>query len=473
MNFYDGQIREAVPIESTQWRRHRCIHRPDRITKESAATYDHEQFYVCEASQWQPIKDVSLQVALGRGVTHGDYDTPPPRGGGIPPPPTAREHRPDWEQQKHRLFVPSMDGRSTWSREAWGATISDLAVTLGHRHTAWEIHEYWKQCRVIAVKKVHRATIFGTGVRAVRAQTKCDMDNTCRPLLEEFTKAFKQDPASVAPVSDSASHESQLKTIGRMLQRFVLDTDKMPWRMERPAAPGGVDHASFDWDLNKTTLLSWDVDSTQWLGDMVSEEVQKSVVGATVLGCVGQPLYTCMGTRYMTPSGQPVAADSAEALAVPCGETARLTLAEDSFLELPPGASCWLCQDCINNKRQPQSGKPSRLIRIFPLVPSKAGNPIICVTRKPPCYLMVHASPPEWQFPRLNDWDEWQPVAHRDCIQSKFPRFSPDLIMQYGVPRFCYTDKGESDSVWNMAGRFNGRTPEAFKPGRRFDAQAA
>lgn len=444
MNYYDGQLREAVPIESTSWR----FDADWDYNPNPRASWNLEQFMVAPASQWQPLT-IEQQVAMGRGASFAPAALPVPRG-----------CRPDWGNQKNRLLVPSVSGRGTWCREVHVACPGELAIELGEAHSAWEVCEYWKRCRVVAVKRVHRPAKAGAGSEQVRARTKRSLQDTCGPLVDEFRALFP----IAGPAAQASSVREDVAAVGRLITARVLERDKMPWRNERFEST-----ASFDWDIAKTSLLNWDYDSMVLLGSQVHEALKESVGEAVLTGCVGQPLYTCMGTRFVTPFGQPVAADAPEAQAAPCGATALLSLAEDSFLELPAGATCWLCQDCMDNRRTPQQGTPNRMVRLFPTVQTTSGGSMVYVPGKPPCVLLLHPSPVEWQFPALGDWADDQPVQARD-VHRRLPALEPTSILlpDGSPPRVLYSDVVSSDTVWNLAGRYGGRQPEALKPGRRF-----
>ena len=297
-----------------------------------------------------------------------------------------------------------------------------------------------------------------TSNRALQRQAALEYRGQEQHLSEEFASAF-----GLSADRMPASGSKRLELIGRAIGSKILERDMHPWAQFKPAPAGGVSRMSMGWEVLKTTLLQWDDMSLAHLGAGVREAVSNSAGGACA-GCVGQPLYTCMGSRTVTRDGQPVAAGTQDAIQICCGNTALLS----KNFQLPEGQTAWLCQDCHNDQTPVQNGVPNRLIRLFPLVQTTSGNLTVFIPSKgPACVLALFHAPEEWSFPTLaNNWDDGQPTQARD-VYLRGDAMEPMKVVVNQVARFVY-EYTDSDVAWNIAGRYQGRAPEEFKPDRAY-----
>ena len=232
----------------------------------------------------------------------------------------------------------------------------------------------------------------------------------------------------------------------------ILQAFSMPWQNYRPCAAGGTQSMSLGWEVFKTTLLEWE--DTARLGDEVHEFLANSTTG-DLCGCVGQPLYTCVGRKWIGVDGRLVADDAlcfGDVVEVCCGKRALL---DDRNFALPEGETGWLCQECYNAGAAIMPNKPNRLIALFPLISTKAGKKTVCVPKggAPACVLAVHLPPSAWSFPIDNDWNDGAPTQNRDLFRDS--KVQPAKVALHDTVRFVYGTE-ESDYVWNHAGRYQG-----------------
>ena len=441
MNAFNGECREAEPFESTTWRYDPAVNVGLSSWQGNSDPWNNEQFLVNQASQWQPLTQQE-QVAVGRGKLNLT--------------PTNDAAQAAWESMTNRLLCPTRGAKGTWTRTAQVVSLSGLFELLGQEYTAKDIYDYWLSSRVVAAK--NRRSKTEASNHTLQRQAALELRGQEHHLSKEFASAFGLS-ADRMPASGSA----RLELIGRAISGKILERDMHPWAQFKPVPAGGISCMSMGWEVFKTTLLQWDDMSLTHLGAGVREAVSKSAGGACA-GCVGQPLYTCMGSRTVTRDGQPVAAGTQDAIQICCGYTALLS----KNFQLPEGQTAWLCQDCHNEQTPVHNGTANRLIRLFPLVETTSGTLTVFVPSKgPACALALFHAPEEWSFPALaNDWDVGQPTQARD-VYLRGDAMEPMNVVVDHVPRFVY-DYEDSNVVWNIAGRYQGRKPEEFKPDRKY-----
>ena len=442
MNAFNGECREAEPFESTTWRYDAAVSAGVSSWQGDSDPWNNEQFLVNQASQWQPLTRQE-QIAVGKGQ--------------LSLTPNNDDEQPAWENMTNRLLCPPRRAKGTWTRTSQVVSLAGLFEVLGQEYTAKDIYDYWLSSRVVAAK--YRRPGTETSNHTLQRQAALEHRGQEQHLSEEFASAFG---LSADRMPTRASNK-RLELIGREIGSKILERDMHPWAQFKPAPAGGVSRMSMGWEVLKTTLLQWDDMSLAHLGAGVREAVSNSAGGACA-GCVGQPLYTCMGSRTVTRDGQPVAAGTQDAIQICCGNTALLS----KNFQLPEGQTAWLCQDCHNDQTPVQNGVPNRLIRLFPLVETTSGKLTVFIPSKgPACVLALFHAPEEWSFPTLaNDWDDGQPTQARD-VYLRGNAMEPMKVVVNQVARFVY-EYTDSDVVWNIAGRYKGRKPEEFKPDRAY-----
>ena len=174
-------------------------------------------------------------------------------------------------------------------------------------------------------------------------------------------------------------NQNAMAYIGRLLLADACP----PWqkRSVTPAPGGGT---SFNWMVMKHTLLCWPSATIQKLGNDIFEALVSKCVKrhALFMGAVGQPLYSCTAMKWLDKDGQPLAAQTPDAVCVPCGKRAMMT----PLMQLKASKKQqWMCHECAATPQQVSPSSSTRILSIWPLVLKKKealGTPF---QAPPPC----------------------------------------------------------------------------------------
>ena len=164
--------------------------------------------------------------------------------------------------------------------------------------------------------------------------------------------------------------------------RIVLEDTLPPWRHDlvTPAPGGGT---NFNWMAMKHTLLCWHKDKVAEFGIHVHEALLGECVkrGALFMGAVGQPLYSCTAMKWLDKDGQPLAAQTPDAVCVPCGKRAMMT----PLMQLKASKKQqWMCHECAATPQQVSPSSSTRILSIWPLVLKKKESVAQVLQARPP-----------------------------------------------------------------------------------------
>ena len=222
-----------------------------------------------------------------------------------------------------------------------------------------------------------------------------------------------------------------------------------PWqkRSVTPAPGGGT---NFNWMVMKHTLLCWPSATIQKLGNDIFEALLNKCAkrNAHFMGAVGQPLYSCTVMKWLDKDGQPLAAQTPDAVCLPCGKRAMMT----PLMQLKASKKQqWMCHECAATPQQVSPSSSTRILSIWPLVLKKKealGTPF----QAPPPWQSAVTPPKvkELEFicePPPTNW-KWSPPVD-DILE-----MHSTTLNIVGIQRFVF--KGESSAnLWTSSAPFD------------------
>ena len=231
--------------------------------------------------------------------------------------------------------------------------------------------------------------------------------------------------------------------------RVLLEDAYPPWRKGRvtPSPGGGT---GFNWMVMKHTLLCWPVDTIAKFGHDINAALVDECVkrDALFMGAVGQPLYSCTAMKWLDKDGQPLAAQTPDAVCVPCGKRAMMT----PLMQLKASKKQqWMCHECAKLPQQVSTSASTRILSIWPLVLNKKESLSTSTPDNTPWQSTVTPlKVKELEFicetPPTN-W-KWSPLV------DDIPEMHSTTLNIVGIQRFVF--KGENSSnLWTSSAPFD------------------
>ena len=218
-----------------------------------------------------------------------------------------------------------------------------------------------------------------------------------------------------------------------------------PWqkRSVTPAPGGGT---SFNWMVMKHTLLCWPSATIQKLGNDIFEALLNKCAkrNAHFMGAVGQPLYSCTAMKWLDKDGQPLAAQTPDAVCLPCGKRAMMT----PLMQLKEvKKQQWMCRECAMLPQQVPTSASTCILSIWPLVLKQKESPspntpwqsAVTPLRVKELEFVCEPPPKEWT---------WSPPVH------DIPEMRSTPLDIEGFERFVF--KGDSSAnLWTSSEPFD------------------